>query len=93
LTFSIAACGNDGIEFAEYPAAYPEVLSVGSIDRNFNITANSNFGPNIKIYAPGEDILTILPYSGTTRIAGTSVATPFVTSLVAIIRHFMDFSV
>jgi len=70
-------------------AAYEEVLSVGAIDRNSVLTENTNYGDNVKIFAPGEDILSIVADNDPdieTHVNGTSFATPFVTCLAALIK-------
>lgn len=81
----VASAGNDGINNCEYPAAYPEVISVGAIDRNYEISNFSNYG-SVKIFAPGEDILTTSPglnKFNLIKLSGTSFAAPFVTCLTA----------
>ncbi len=52
----IASSGNDAGPIL-YPAAYPEVLAVGAIDRNSILAAFSNFGPEQDLVAPGVDII------------------------------------
>lgn len=85
----VASAGNNASEYCDYPAAYSQVLSVGAIDNDYNIAANSNFGKLVKVFAPGEDILTTSFYTNkieTTTFSGTSAAAPFVTCLAAILK-------
>ncbi len=85
----VAAAGNNGINNVDFPAAYEEVLSVGGVDVNYQISSYSNYSKKINIYAPGEDILAIIKNGNVKkyiRVNGTSVATPFVTGLVAILK-------
>lgn len=85
----VSSAGNDNDDISEYPAAYPEVLSVGAIDKNQDITSHSNYGSKIIIYAPGDDILTIVKDNTSNtmkRFQGTSAAAPFVTSLAVLIK-------
>lgn len=80
----IGAAGNDTSEI-QYPAAYPEVISVGSIDPNLNA---SDFSDNDKVdlVAPGEDAQTIA-YLGAYGIAeGTSIAAAHVTGVAAAVK-------
>ena len=54
----VATAGNNGTEGALYPAAYPDVIAVGSVDPNLQHSSFSNFGSQIDIWAPGRDIIT-----------------------------------
>ncbi len=51
----IAACGNDSATNCSFPAAYPEVMAVSSIDYGYNLASYSNSGPEVEITAPGGD--------------------------------------
>jgi len=85
----VAAAGNGSKDFCDYPAAYPNVLSVGAVDINYSITQDSNYSNRIKVFAPGEDILTTKVFNdkiSTTRFSGTSASAPFVTCLAAAIK-------
>ncbi len=52
----IAAAGNDGSSAANYPAAYPEVISVSAVDVNASPAYYSNYGPTVAVAAPGGDL-------------------------------------
>ncbi|MFE4050645.1 S8 family serine peptidase [Streptomyces sp. YIM B13518] len=52
----IAAVGNDGEEFIGYPAAYPYVLGVSSIDESSRVSDFSSYGHYVDLVAPGENI-------------------------------------
>jgi thermitase len=54
----VAAAGNNGTEGALYPAAYPDVIAVGSVDPNLQHSSFSNYGSQIDIWAPDAMILT-----------------------------------
>ena len=49
----VAAAGNSGTATQTYPAAYPEVLGVAGSDPNDALYAWSNYGPWVKVAAPG----------------------------------------
>lgn len=49
----VAAAGNDGKNTPIYPASYKGVISVGSVDSDFQRSDFSNYGDWVKIYAPG----------------------------------------
>ncbi|MEO1286197.1 MAG: S8 family serine peptidase [Chloroflexota bacterium] len=80
----IAAAGNFGSDRAFYPAAYPSVIAVGSVDPGtLNRSSFSNFGPDVDVYAPGRDILTTNMLGDYHFQSGTSFAAPIVAGITA----------
>ena len=91
----VAAAGNGGGSAdASYPAALPNVISVGSITDKDQVYSGSNSGSTLDIVAPGVNIL-----SATTKYGelgseggfygtgtGTSYATPHVAAVVALYK-------
>jgi len=55
----IAAAGNDGTEQYNYPAAYPNVITVGATDHNDEVTEFSTYGAHLEISAPGLAVLSL----------------------------------
>ncbi len=53
-TLVVAAAGNSG-GAVEYPAAYDDVLAVGSVEFQQDRARYSNFGPQVDVVAPGGD--------------------------------------
>ena len=77
----VAAAGNDGA--VEYPAAYDEVIAVGSVDTSGIASEESASGDEMELTAPGEQICWTGAFAGTLVSAGTSMAAPHVTGIAA----------
>ena len=75
----VAAAGNNGMEGVLFPAAYPDVIAVGSVDPDLQHSSFSNFGSKIDVWAPGRDILTTRADGSYSLVSGTSFAVPYVT--------------
>ncbi|MBA2938123.1 peptidase S8 [Paenibacillus sp. CGMCC 1.16610] len=82
----IAASGNDNTERPGYPAAYPEVFAVAASDSENNKAPFSNYGDYIDVTAPGVSIASTYPNNQYAALSGTSMASPHVTALAALIR-------
>lgn len=80
----IAAAGNN-VKDIQYPAKYPEVISVGSINKQL-LTSEFSDNTNVDLVAPGEDAQTT-GYIGSFCItSGTSVAAAHVTGVAAAVK-------
>lgn len=84
----VAAAGNlreDGNP-TPYPAAYPGVLGVGSIDIAGARAQDSQVGDHVDLVAPGVKVTGCAPGAGHALWQGTSFATPFVSGTAALVR-------
>jgi serine protease len=84
----IAAAGNDGTEGVSYPAAYEECLAVAAIDCTGEFATYSNYGSEVELCAPGDDVLsTTTDARGSyERLSGTSMATAVVSGVACLVE-------
>ena len=87
----VAASGNSSVDTdrsPHYPSSYKvgNVVSVAALDRNDNLTSFSNYGlKSVHIGAPGKDILSTYLNHEFKESSGTSMATPVVAGVAALV--------
>ncbi len=95
----IAAAGNENTSLPSYPAAFSNVVSVSAVGQTKERAPYSNFGNTIGITAPGgnmqqdangdgnvDGILSTVNASSYAWFEGTSMATPHVVGVAALMR-------
>jgi thermitase len=81
----VAAAGNSSGNSSMFPGNCPNVVAVAATDSNDARASFSNYGSNVDIAAPGVDILSSDYLGNYIKMSGTSMATPFVSGLMALV--------
>ena len=79
----ISSAGNG--EDMQYPADFPGVLSVSSVDSSMQKVENSASGENLDFVAPGECVYSTSLIGGYCAVSGTSIAAAHITGCAAVL--------
>jgi len=82
----VGAAGNSGEVPLNYPAKYPSVIGVGSLDRDGVRSSYSSYGDGLDLMAPGGGIYSTTPGNNYHYYSGTSMAAPHVAGVAGLMR-------
>lgn len=72
-----------------YPAAYPEVIGVGSVDNTLTVAHTSQCTKAVTVCAPGESIAVSSLSGFPVTCSGTSFACPYVAAELALLKQLI----
>ena len=87
---SLASAGNAGASVLVYPAAFRNVLGIGSTSQADGRSNFTNYGDHlVKLAAPGEALITLYPGGRYAIVSGTSFSTGLVSGGAALLSQLV----
>ena len=85
----VASAGNSGsgTDTVGYPAKFSSVIAVAATDQSDNRASFSSTGPKVELAAPGVGILSTYLNGQYASASGTSMASPHVTGIAALVLN------
>jgi subtilisin family serine protease len=88
-TLPVVAAGNSSLDACTIsPARAAHVVTVAASDAQDRQTSFSNYGPCVKMYAPGSAIVSAKLGGGSVAMSGTSMASPHVAGVAALYKQW-----
>lgn len=90
----VVSSGNEGTgdtdgSFSEvsFPAYYDDAISVGAVDKQYNVASFSNSNKFVDFIAPGVNVLTAYPGNRYAYCDGTSFSAPIISGILALLKQ------
>lgn len=84
----VAAAGNDGIDAAQYPSSYDNVLSVAASTATDKAANFTTYNYTVDVSAPGSGIYSTTYNNSYNSYDGTSMASPITAGAAAIVKSY-----
>ena len=81
----VVSAGNTAKDELRYPASFENVVTVGAVDWNKKIAKFSTFGNCVDVCQIGTDVLSANYEGGYINLSGTSMSTPIVSGIAALL--------